>query len=259
MPSVVFIGLGLNDERGMSLEGLEEARRADYVFAEFYTSLMPNLKMPRLEEMLGKKILVLDRTQIEDEDGAEIVKAAAQGRVGFLVPGDPMIATTHVALRIAWAKKGIESRVVHGSSIVSAVCGATGLQSFKFGKSITLPNVGRSVPESVLDTVRENRSRGLHTLLLLDVRPGEGQLTISEALGRLGAADAEIDDWLGVGAARIGSINERVRAGIVRKLKSLEFGGTPHSIVFPGKLHFMEAEALKVLFGATESDLEGNL
>ncbi len=259
MPSVVFIGLGLYDERGMSLEGLEEARRADYVFAEFYTNLMPNLKIPRLEEMLGKKILVLGRTQIEDEDGAEIVKAAGRGRVAFLVPGDPMIATTHVALRIALARKNIESRVIHGSSIVSAVCGATGLQSFKFGKSITLPNVETTIPASVLDTVRENKHRGLHTLLLLDVGIGEKQLTIGEALERLSAKDREIDDWLGVGAARIGSTDETVKAAIVRRLKTFEFGDTPHSIVFPGKLHFMEAEALKVLFGATESDVEGSL
>jgi len=30
----------------------------------------------------------------------------------------------------------------------------------------------------------------------------------------------------------------------------------PHSLVFPGKLHFMEEEALRVLDGATAADLE---
>ncbi len=259
MGQVVFIGLGLDSEMGISLEGLEEARGANRVFGEFYTNIMPNLSMDRLEEMVGKKVLVLNRTQVEDENAAEIVKAAEQERVAFLVPGDPMIGTTHIALRIALAKRGIGSRLVHAASIVSAICGATGLQSFKFGKSITLPNVDRSVPTSVLGTVRENRTRGLHTLLLLDVRPDEEQLTISEALKRLCAADVEIDNWLGVGAARIGSASETVRAGIVKKLKSFDFGGAPHSIVFPGKLHFMEAEALKVLFGAEESDLEGSV
>ncbi len=258
MGQVVFVGLGLNSELGISLEGLEEARRADRVFAEFYTNTMPDLNMARSEEIVGKRVLVLNRTQMEDENAADIVKAAEREKVAFLVPGDPMIATTHVALRIILARRGIRSRLVHASSIASAVCGAVGLQSFKFGKSITLPNVARSVPTSVLDTVRENRARGLHTLLLLDVGTGEQQLTINEALERLSAVDSKIDSWLSLGAARIGSTDEIVKAAVVRKLKKFEFGRAPHSIVFPGKLHFMEAEALKALFGATESDLEGS-
>jgi diphthamide biosynthesis methyltransferase len=32
-----------------------------------------------------------------------------------------------------------------------------------------------------------------------------------------------------------------------------DFGGPPYSLIFPGKLHFMEAEALKVLGGAPET------
>ena len=43
-----------------------------------------------------------------------------------------------------------------------------------------------------------------------------------------------------------------VKAGYVRDLINYDFGEPPHSIVFPGKLHFMEAEALIVLAGAPE-------
>ena len=32
---LVFVGLGLDDERGITLRGLEEAKAADVVFAEF--------------------------------------------------------------------------------------------------------------------------------------------------------------------------------------------------------------------------------
>ena len=62
---------------------------------------------------------------------------------------------------------------------------------------------------------------------------------------------------MGIGIARIGATNELVKAGKVSSLKKIEFGTTPHSIVFPGRLHFMEEEALKVLDGASPSDLEG--
>ncbi len=257
MGQVVFVGLGLNSEKGISLEGLEEAQRAERVYAEFYTNLMPNLSLSALQQKVGREIQVLTRKELEDENAKEIVKSAKTGRVVFLVPGDPLIATTHVALRLTLARLGIPSRIIHGASIMSAVCGATGLQSYKFGKSITFPCREGNVPESVMETIRENKSRGLHTLLLLDLEKGTAQpLDIRTVLSQMVSVDASIDGWLGVGAARIGSSNDLVRAAKVRVLKNVDFGACPHSIVFPGKLHFMEEEALRVLDGATPSDLE---
>src|SRR6266581_8223876 len=186
MGQVVFIGLGLDSERGISLEGLEEAQRAERVFAEFYTNLMPNFNVERLQRRIGRAVRILTRKELEDDNGKEIVTSAEHGNVVFLVPGDPMIATTHVSLRLALAKKGIPSRIVHGASIMSAVCGATGLQSYKFGKSITFPQRGETVPQSVLETIRENKARGLHTLLLLDLETDRTeQLSIQTALSRM--------------------------------------------------------------------------
>jgi diphthine synthase len=255
--SVAFIGLGLNDERGLTLEGLDEARRASSVFAEFYTNIMPGLDREKLELQLGKKIVVLSRVQLEDEAGKRIVEAAGRERVAFLVPGDPMIATTHVSIRLELAKRGIPSRIIHGPSIASAVCGATGLQSYKFGKSVTLPQQP-GVPGSVLDTVRDNKTRGLHTLILLDVRPESSkQLSIGEGAAKLVAADFAVCDWLGIGVARIGSQDQFVLAAKLGKLQNQDFGRIPHCLVVPGKLHFMEVEALKAFCGAGDADLEG--
>jgi len=42
---LVFVGLGLNDEKGVSINGLEETKTADYVFIELYTSLMPDFNL----------------------------------------------------------------------------------------------------------------------------------------------------------------------------------------------------------------------
>ena len=53
LSELVFVGLGLNNERSMSLRGLDLAREADYVFAEFYTSLMPSLSLENLEMLIG--------------------------------------------------------------------------------------------------------------------------------------------------------------------------------------------------------------
>ena len=94
-------------------------------------------------------------------------------------------------------------------------------------------------------------------MLLLDLQAGaREQLNIRDVLSRMTRADPSIEHWLGIGIARIGATNELVKAGKVSSLKKVEFGTTPHSIVFPGKLHFIEEEALKLLDGASQSDFE---
>jgi diphthine synthase len=255
MQTLSFIGLGLNDEKGLTIEGLEEAKKCKTVFVEFYTNLMPRLNLQRLESMVGKKIQVLNRTQLEDEGGRELIGAAQSGNVALLVPGDPMIATTHVSLRLILSKIGIESRIIHAASIMSAICGECGLQSYKFGKAVTIP-FDDPLPKSVLDTISDNSVRGLHTLLLLDVEASKNkQLTITQALTKMVKAKPDMQHLLVVGAARLGAIDEKVRASRIRTLIDEDFGDPPHSIVAVGRLHFMEREALKVLFGTQDEDL----
>jgi diphthine synthase len=260
MSRVTFIGLGLDSERGITLEGLESARNARAVFAEFYTNLMPNLDMVNLERLVGRKVTILGRKDLEESEGKALSSSAAEeGDVALLVPGDPMVATTHVALRLGLAKRGVDTRIIHSASIISAACGATGLQNYKFGRSVTLPSEP-SVPKSVIQTLVDNRKHKVHTLLFLDVRVEEKtQLTIPEALQRLRKALPESSNWLGVGLARVGANDQFVKAARLDRLTKQSFGDPPQVIVFPSNLHFMEAEALKVFCGAEDSDLEGTL
>jgi len=73
---LIFVGLGLFDENDISLRGVEEAKNADIIFAEFYTSLLAGLSLHRLEEIVGKRIIVLRRRDLEDECGESILRAA---------------------------------------------------------------------------------------------------------------------------------------------------------------------------------------
>ncbi len=54
-------------------------------------------------------------------------------------------------------------------------------------------------------------------------------------------------DTLVIGIARAGSSEPIVKAGYVEEMMRQNFGAPPHTLVFPGKLHFMEAEALIAL------------
>src|SRR2546430_17532667 len=76
MGELVFVGLGLHDEKGITLRGLDEARSADVVFAELYTSSLTGATIESVERLIGKKIRTLTRADVED--GGTILKAAAR-------------------------------------------------------------------------------------------------------------------------------------------------------------------------------------
>ena len=260
MGELLFVGLGLYDERDLSLRGLEEIRDADSVFAELYTSLMPELSIQKLEELVGKRVSVVSRQTLEEEGGQLILREAEEGKAALLVPGDPLIATTHVDLRIRAEKRGIKTRVIHGASIVSATIGLSGLQNYKYGRSVTIPFPEEGfTSETPYRVIMQNRKMGLHTLCFLDIKAEEKRyMTVSDGLETLLATEKQkrkqviTPDTLVIGIARAGSKKPTVKAGYVEEVIKQNFGAPPHTLVFPGKLHFMEAEALITLAEAPE-------
>ncbi len=262
-----FIGLGLYDEKGLSILGLEEAKNSDVVFAEFYTSFMPGLSLNRLKNLIGKPIQILSRKDVEEKGEEIILKVAKEKDVAFLTPGDPMNATTHIALRIKAEKMGIKTKLIHAASIFSAIAGVTGLQSYKFGRSVSIPIANKfPISETPYNVIKINKDLGLHTLVLLDLDVEAGvYLTVPEALKQLLIVEEyrkenviNLDSFIIV-AARLGGATMEVKGLLIKDALNQNFGKPPFSIVFPGKLHFMEAEALQVLTGAKKEFLKGNL
>ncbi len=255
MGELVFIGLGLHDEKGLTLRGLEEARTADVVFAEFYTSALLGTRAEALEALLGKPITRLSRDRVEN--GREILDAAQGRRVAFLVAGDPMVATTHVDLRLRAAAERIPTRVVHGVSILGAAAGALGLQAYKFGRVVTVPFPSPGFrPTSPLDAVLENRRAGLHTLVLLDLHEDGTFLDPKEAIGSLLAmADVRKTEEFGPRSvlcvlSQVGSPDLRITTGTAFELLKRDLGPPLHCFVVPGPLHFLEKDALIAFAGA---------
>ena len=259
MKELVFVGLGLNDEKGISLSGLEETRTAEHIFIELYTSLMPDFSLERFEALSGKQIHVVSRRELEEENGALILNAAKKGKAVFLVPGDPLIATTHVTLRIEAEKRGVKTRIIHGASVISAIIGLSGLHNYKFGKTVTIP-FPENFSETPYNVIAQNKKLGLHTLCLLDLKVDEKRfLTINEALTMLLEIERKrkkgiaTPDTVAVGVARVGSNTPTLKADCIKELSKYDFGGPPQSLIFLGDLHFMETEALVALAGAPET------
>jgi len=253
--NLTFIGLGLYDENDMSLKGLEEIKKCDKVYAEFYTAKLVGTDIKKLEKTIGKTIEVLSRA--ETEKGDIILNSANIENVVFLTCGDSMTATTHVDLRLRAIDMGIKTRVIHGSSIVTAVPGLLGLQNYKFGRTTTLATPEKNYfPTSPYEVIRDNQKMGLHTLVLLDIQADKDRfMTAGEGIDLL----LEMEEKLGEGVftpdcvvcvvARAGSSNPKVVAGKADVLKNEDFGGPLHSLVVPGNLHFMEIESLEKIAG----------
>ena len=112
-----------------------------------------------------KKIIIVSRRDLEEESGRKVLEAAKEGKAALLVPGDPLIATTHVDLRIRAKKQGIRTRIIHAASIISAVIGLSGLQNYKYGRSVTIPFADEiSTVETPYKVIMGNKRLGLHTL-----------------------------------------------------------------------------------------------
>jgi len=254
MGELIFVGLGLWSEKDITIAGKEAAGTCDKVFAEFYTSML-GVPEEKIEEVIGRPIEVLSREEVED--GNAILDEAADKKVCLLTGGDPMTATTHIDLRLRAIERGIDTKVVHGISIMTASAGLLGLQSYKFGRTTTLAfPEGDYFPTSPYGVIKENMERGLHTLVLLDI--GKKLMTTNEGIELL--MEMEERERGGVigkktlmaVVARASSPSPVAKAGYAHELVKENFGPPLHCIVVPGKLHFMEAKALVMLADAPE-------
>ena len=252
-----FIGLGLYDERDISLKGLEAIRAADAVYAEFYTSRLMGSTLERMEMLYGKKIHILSRPEVEVDPAW--LEEARDLDIVFLSGGDAMVSTTHLDLRLRAIRMGIKTDLVHSSSIVTAVSGLCGLQNYRFGRSTTIPfpyiaRGHRIVPQTPYQVLQENLERNLHTMLFLDIQidPAERFMTANEGASLLmemegGGKDSGLKKAIAVGIARAGAPDATVKADLLPRLQGYDFGGPLHILIIPAKLHFMEKEALEIL------------
>lgn len=259
---LVFAGMGIHDENGLTLAAIREIQEADVVLVETYTSALVEGAIQRLEARVGRKFTPVSRATVED--GVAILEAARSGRTVLLVAGDPMSATTHVDLRLRAEEESIETSIIHGVSVMTAVPGILGLQHYKFGRTTSLPFPHEGYfPTSPYEVVVENLALGLHTLVLLDIDAENGRfMTANEGIHLLLDMESRVgkgaitEDSLVCVVARAGHPDCKVRAGSTKELVEEDFGLPLHSVVIPGRLHFMEEKALRVFGGLESQDMK---
>jgi diphthine synthase len=247
---LTFIGLGLYDKNDVSEKGFTCIRNADHVFLEIYTSRLMGTSYEELQTQYGKPVHLLGRDDVEQHPD-DLLSKAECSHVVFLCAGDPMVSTTHTDLRMRAAARGIPTAIIHAASISSAVCGLSGLQNYRFGKSCSVPFPQKNwFPTTSIEVIAQNLSLRLHTLVYLDIQD-ERYMTVHEAIDLLEkmAGERKIYIPLYVGIARAGSGDPLVRAGSAGTLRSVDFGLPLHILIVPAELHDMERSYLEMFAG----------
>ena len=175
---LTLVGLGLGGPESLTQAGIGAIRAADTIFAEGYTSPLAPETLLWIEQEAGSIRLLL-REEVEQPDA--LLAAARDSEVVLLVGGDPLAATTHVSLRLQCGEAGIECRVVHNASVLTAVAGELGLQHYRFGPVATLVTPqGDYRPLSPVKRVLQNIEAGFHSLVLLDIRAARARRVLTQ-------------------------------------------------------------------------------
>jgi len=149
----------------------------------------------------------------------------------------------HIYLLLRAKKQKIKTEIIHSSSIFTAVA-ESGLQLYKFGKTASIPKFYPNFkPESFYDVINSNKKSDAHTLILIDIG-----LSVNDALSQLKEITDRKDEKLGkiLICERAGTEQKRFYYDSFEKLIKKKFK-LPSCIIIPGKLHFVEEEALRML------------
>lgn len=257
------VGLGLGDVKDITVKGLEIVKKCERVYLESYTSVLIDDMLDNMKSFYGKDIIIADRELVEQGSDSILHNAETQD-VALLVVGDPYGATTHTDLVLRARQRNIPTQVVHNASILNAA-GCCGLQLYNFGETVSIPFwTDTWKPDSFYDKIVENKSRGLHTLCLLDIQVKEPTLEsltkkvrqylpprfmsasqAAEQLVEISKTKSGLTgEDLSVAIARVGSETQSIVATSLASLIALDLGKPLHSLIVVGKLHPVEEEFL---------------
>jgi diphthine methyl ester synthase len=260
------IGLGLGDEKDITVRGLEAVKSCKRLYLEFYTSIL-GIDNAKLEAFYGVPVILADRTMVESEADS-IYLAAKEENIGFLVVGDPLCATTHTDLIIRARDLNIPVEIIHNTSVMGASA-SCGLQLYQFGYCVSIPLFeGTWRPDSFYNRIVYNKEGGMHTLALLDIKVKEpdyathrgGKLkylpprfmTVNTAIEQLLEAEDKEGNQKGicrpedfaVGMARLGQPDQLIVYGTLAQLRTVNFGKPLHCMALVGEVHPLEQELL---------------
>ncbi|MBT5042786.1 diphthine synthase [Candidatus Woesearchaeota archaeon] len=237
-----LIGIGMGDEKDITVKGLEAVKSCDKIFLECYTSKQVDFDIDKMQEFYGKEIIFADRDMVEKNCEDEMIMPAREGNVALLIVGSPLGATTHLDILRRADDLDVESTVIDNAGILGAV-GIVGMSLYKYGRVITIPKENEGI-SSPYEMMVENQKMGLHTLILLDVKNENEEFNLMTARKGL---DYLIKHGLSTSEMVV------VCGGLGGAKPEIKYGGVgtifvekkPQCIIVPGDMHFMEEECVE--------------
>jgi len=257
MPGKFYIvGAGLSADL-ISLKAVKILKNVDLIFIDMYTSILLG-DAEELKKYIGaKEFIPLRRSDVEEKPHETIFKHIESGlNVAFLVPGNPLDATTHASLVVEAWKKGIDFEIIPAPGIIPNAVSMSGLMIYKVGKVVTLTFPKHGIySEYPYDVIKDNDLRNLHTLLLLDLDLENNKvMQVSEAvdllyqLENLRREGVISPRRLGIAVSGLGGPKQRICFDTLEKLRGLPNHDGPNTLIITSpKLHFMEEEVAKVI------------
>ena len=246
-----FVGLGISSIDGIGSDVVKVLKQADIVYMEIFTSPITKPELVKIKKLVKGKFKTAPRWLVED--GKAILQDAKRKNVVLLSYGDPYVATTHIELRTRAISEKIKTKTIHAASAITSLVGECGLHYYKIGKIVTMMKEQQSV-SSVYYTIYDNLVAGNHTIIVLEYNhDAKFFLNPKDALNNLLLAESGQkrnivnESSFAIVASRIGAKTQKIIAGKFSSLKNTEFGKPPHTIIIPGRMHFTESDALKVL------------
>ena len=246
-----FVGLGISGFKSIPNEAIDVLAKADIVYLEQFTSPIGKSDLAKIKKATKGEFKPAKRWLVED--GNEILENAKKKKVVLLSYGDPYIATTHIELRERAIKDKIKTYSIHASSSLTSMIGECGLHFYKVGRIATIMSEMKSLTTPYY-VIYKNVIEGNHTVLLLEFNQDKDFfLDPKDALNGLletekGQRRKVISSsTFAIVASRIGFKDQEIVSGKISSLKKRDFGEPPHTVIIPGRLHFTESDALKVL------------
>ena len=246
-----FIGLGISGFKSIPNEALDILSKADIVYLEQFTSPIGKSDLNKIKNGINGELKEGKRWLVED--GNEILKNAKKKKVVLLSYGDPYIATTHIELRTRAIEERIKTHSIHASSSLTSMIGECGLHFYKVGRIATIMSEMKSLTTPYY-VIYKNIIEGNHTILLLEYNQDKSFfLDPKDALnGLLETEKGQLrkvisSSTYAIVASRIGFRDQKIISGKISSLEKKDFGRPPHTIIIPGRLHFTESDALKIL------------
>jgi len=257
-----FVGLGISGFKSIPCEALDILSKADIVYLEQFTSPIGKLDLVKIKNATKGEFKPAKRWLVED--GNEILQNAKKKKVVLLSYGDPYIATTHIELRTRAIAEKIKTYSIHASSSLTSMIGECGLHFYKVGRIATIMSEMKSLTTPYY-LIYKNIIEGNHTVLLLEYNQDKDFfLDPKDALNGLletekGQRRNVIrSSTFAIIASRIGFKNQLIISGKISSLMRKDFGKPPHTVIIPGRLHFTESDALKILGGCIDEPFDNS-